>query len=111
MKGDGDEGRLWSPLEAWMKVWRFWSEKGEREGESEKKEYLISERKNGADSSILMVNISFSFYHAMGATATEKKHIIFHLSTFLLSFVRTRSNTDSRDFFLDTLIYKPNYYA
>lgn len=53
-----------------MKVWRFWSEKerrGERtDGGSEKKEYLISERKNGADFSILMVNISFSFYHAMG---------------------------------------------
>lgn len=58
-----------------------------REGmsEKEKEEYLISERKNGADSSILMVNISFSFYHAMGVTATEKKH--HHLSTFLLSFV------------------------
>lgn len=34
-----------------------------------------------------------------------------HLSTFLLSFVRTRSNTDSRDFFLNPLKYKPNYYA
>lgn len=70
MKGDDDEGRLWSPLEAWMKVWRFWSEKERREertdGGSEKKEYLISERKNGADFSILIVNISFSFYHAMG---------------------------------------------
>lgn len=81
MKGDGDEGRLWSPLEAWMKVWWFWGEKERREertdGGSEKKEYLISERKNGADSSILMVNIPFSFYHAMGVTATEKKHIIF----------------------------------
>lgn len=87
MKGNDDEGRLWSPLEAWMKVWRFWSEKGEtrgeREGEREKKEYLISERKNGADSSILMVNISFSFYHAMGVTATGKKHIIFQHFYFL----------------------------
>lgn len=65
-----------------------WSEKerrGERtDGGSEKKEYLISERKNGADFSILMVNISFSFYHAMGVTATEKKH--HHLPTFLLFF-------------------------
>lgn len=46
MKGDGDEGRLWSPLEAWMKVWRFWSEKGEtrgeREGGKEKEEYLLN---------------------------------------------------------------------
>lgn len=37
-----------------MKVWWFWIEKGEmrgeREGGSEKKEYLISERKNGAGS-------------------------------------------------------------
>lgn len=100
MKGDGDEGRLWSPLEAWMKVWRFWSEKGETRGESkgvsEKKEYLISERKNGADSSILMENISFSFYHAMGVTATEKKHIIFQ--HFYFSSIRTRSNTDSHNF-------------
>lgn len=71
-----------------MKVWRSWSEKGEtrgeRKGRSEKKESSISERKNGADSSILMVNISFSFYHAMAVTATEKKH--HHRSTFLLFF-------------------------
>lgn len=45
MKDDDEEGRLWFPLEVWMKVWRFWSEKGEtgggREGGKEKKEYLI----------------------------------------------------------------------
>lgn len=38
MKGDDDEGRLWSPLEAWMKVWRFWSEKGETRGEDRRRE-------------------------------------------------------------------------
>lgn len=53
------------------------------DGGSEKKEYLISERKSGADPSILMVKISFSFYHAMGVTATEKKHIIFQHFYFL----------------------------
>lgn len=54
MKGDDDEGRLWSPLEAWMKVWGLGAREERREestdGGSEKKEYLISERKNGADS-------------------------------------------------------------
>lgn len=97
----------------WKHGWRFGGfgarEERREEGVSEKKEYSISERKNGADSSILMVNISFSFYHAMGVTATEKKH--HRLSKFLLSFVRTRSNTDSRSFFLYPLIYEPNYYA
>lgn len=70
-----------------MKVWGFGARRRDerREGmiEKEKEEYLISERKKGADFSILMVNISFSFYHAMGMTATEKKHIIFQHSYFL----------------------------
>lgn len=38
MKDDGDEGRLWFPLEAWMKVWRFWSEKAETRGEDRRRE-------------------------------------------------------------------------
>lgn len=49
-----------------------------------------------------MVNISFSFYRAMGVTATEKKHIIFQ--HFYFSFIRTRSNTDSHYSFHETAV-------
>lgn len=53
MKGDDDEGRLWSPLEAWRRglgVLERERRDERTDGGSEKKEYLMSERKNGAGS-------------------------------------------------------------